>query len=62
MSHGQIRTPVAIKLLNLFDLAAKKDVVAAPSPATSVRSNGHVGRMRSFDVTMPLVFEPDVFV
>jgi hypothetical protein len=34
MSHGQIRTPVAIKLLNLFDLTAKIDVVAAPSPAT----------------------------
>ena len=39
MSHGQIRTPVAIKLLNLFDLVAKKDVVACPSPATS--KNGH---------------------
>jgi hypothetical protein len=36
MSHGQIRTPVAIKPLNLLSLAARIDVVAAPSPATSI--------------------------
>jgi hypothetical protein len=43
MSHGQIRTPVAIKLLNLFDLVAKKDVVACPSPATPLpaKSNSY---------------------
>jgi hypothetical protein len=35
MSHGQIRTPIAIKLLNSFDLIAKKDVVACPSLATT---------------------------
>jgi hypothetical protein len=34
MSHGQIRTPVAIKLLNLLIFTARIDVVAAPSPAT----------------------------
>jgi hypothetical protein len=39
MSHGQIRTPIATKLLNLFDLAAKKDMMAAPSPATRKHNN-----------------------
>ena len=42
MSHDQIRTPIAIKPLNLLDLAAINDVVAAPSPATKayVRRRG----------------------
>src|ERR1700733_14849725 len=34
MSHGQIRTPVAIKLLISLHLKAGIDLVAAPSPAT----------------------------
>jgi hypothetical protein len=36
MSHGQIRTPVAIKLLNLLIFVAGIDVVAAPSLATTL--------------------------
>jgi hypothetical protein len=35
MSHGQIRTPIAIKLLNSLDLAVRNDVVACPSLATT---------------------------
>jgi hypothetical protein len=35
MSHGQIRTPVAIKPLNSLALPFETKVVAAPSPATT---------------------------
>jgi hypothetical protein len=35
MSHGQIRTSIAIKSLNSLALRLGIDVVAAPSPATS---------------------------
>jgi hypothetical protein len=50
MSHGQIRTPVAIKLLNSFDLAANKDVVACPSLSTrSIKNTGHRIKYAKFD-------------
>jgi hypothetical protein len=36
MSHGEIRTPIAVKSLNSLDLEDGIDMVACPSPATKL--------------------------
>jgi hypothetical protein len=60
MSHRQIRTPVAIKPLNLLSLAARIDVVAAPSLATRSPLNWaavHRCKIRRKHVMLSILWE-----